>query len=520
MSFLSILPRQRTRVLPFLVALVLSATVVVAAPAQAAETGSISGRVLIKPTDGPATGAPGITLQLSTVNGGDTVVAETETTADGSFSFPDLPDQTYIVRASDAPAPYADEYYGDAWSRLNATWIRLRGEDAVLDEIILQPAAAVRGVVRDEHGDPVPGVTLYVAEPPSNQSLHFTSGPDGWFDTRDADIPALVAGSYTVGVTAAGTNASGYPYDWPTATVTVGPGATSTTALNLSVLSTVDFTVLAPDGKPLAHAPVVVYHLEGNQWQEGPAGRSATDATGQFRSASRTSKLKFLFGVPDGYTGPPAVAEYWKDAYELGDATMIDLSGPESHRQYTVQLGPAPTISAATPAISGVARAGSTLQVRPGRWSPSGLTIRHQWRANGVAVAGATAATFRVTNAQAGKRITVTTSASKTGYATASRTSAATAPVLGTLTTRRPIITGTAKKGKKLKARTKAWGPSPVRLRYQWYRNGKRISKATRSSYRLTKRDVGKRITVKVTGTRTSYATASRLSKKTAKVRK
>jgi hypothetical protein len=83
----------------------------------------------------------------------------------------------------------------------------------------------------------------------------------------------------------------------------------------------------------------------------------------------------------------------------------------------------------------------------------------------------------------------------------------------------KPIIEGTAKVGKKLKAKAGAWAPKGVKLTYQWYRSGKKITKATKATYTLGKADKGKRITVTVTGKKSGYTTAAKTSKATAKVR-
>mgnify|MGYP002079102753 CR=1 FL=1 len=77
-----------------------------------------------------------------------------------------------------------------------------------------------------------------------------------------------------------------------------------------------------------------------------------------------------------------------------------------------------------------------------------------------------------------------------------------------------PTITGTAKVGKTLKAKVTAWKPAKVTMTYQWLRDGKAISKATTSSYKLTKADAGKKISVKVTGTKSGYPSVSKTSKK------
>lgn len=62
-----------------------------------------------------------------------------------------------------------------------------------------------------------------------------------------------------------------------------------------------------------------------------------------------------------------------------------------------------------------------------------------------------------------------------------------------------PRITDTPKVGRTMKADRGLWNGSPRTYSYRWYRNGKVISKATKSSYRVTRTDVGRRLTVKVT---------------------
>lgn len=83
-----------------------------------------------------------------------------------------------------------------------------------------------------------------------------------------------------------------------------------------------------------------------------------------------------------------------------------------------------------------------------------------------------------------------------------------------------PTISGTAKIGKTLTAKAGKWKPSPVKLSYQWLRNGKKIKGATKRTYKLVTADKGKKISVKVTGKRNGYQTVSRTSKRTSAVKK
>ena len=102
---------------------------------------------------------------------------------------------------------------------------------------------------------------------------------------------------------------------------------------------------------------------------------------------------------------------------------------------------------------------------------------------------------------------------SRAGYTTASKTSAAKAVVAGTFAnTVAPKISGTAKVGYTLTAVKGSWSPTPTAYAYQWYRNGSAISGARAARYKPSTLDVGKRLSVKVTASRSGYTSNGRLS--------
>jgi len=68
-----------------------------------------------------------------------------------------------------------------------------------------------------------------------------------------------------------------------------------------------------------------------------------------------------------------------------------------------------------------------------------------------------------------------------------------------------PSISGTFKAGKKLAAHPGVWSPGATSISYQWLRNGKPISKATWSTYKLTKKDRHKKVSVKVSASAPGY---------------
>jgi hypothetical protein len=154
----------------------------------------------------------------------------------------------------------------------------------------------------------------------------------------------------------------------------------------------------------------------------------------------------------------------------------------------------------------------------PGTWGPSPVTLKYQWKANGIAITGATASTYKPAAAVIGKTLSVTVTGSKAGYATAARASALTAKVaVGTLTAPVPVISGTVRVGSVLTA-TGTWGPAPVTLKYQWKANGVAITGATAGTYTPSAAMLGKTLTVTVTGSKAGFTTVTKTSAVSAKV--
>ena len=168
------------------------------------------------------------------------------------------------------------------------------------------------------------------------------------------------------------------------------------------------------------------------------------------------------------------------------------------------------------PRIEGPAKFGTTLTAKPGAWGPEGVELAYQWWRYDEPIPGATASSYTLVAADRGARITVAVTGSAGGYANATATSVKTAKVgYGTLKAAKPTISGATKVGKKLTAKAGSWGPKGVKLTYQWYRAGKTIKKATKSTYTLVKADKGARLTVKVKGSKSGFTSVSKTSKET-----
>ncbi|MFT3861971.1 peptidoglycan-binding protein [Micropruina sp.] len=163
-------------------------------------------------------------------------------------------------------------------------------------------------------------------------------------------------------------------------------------------------------------------------------------------------------------------------------------------------------IAAATPTITGTAKVGSTLTAKPGEWTPTAVKLSYQWYAGSSAIKGATKATLLLHATEAGKKITVRVTGKASGYTSVTRASSATDAVAkGTLKPVSPTITGTRKAGRTLTVHGGNWGPGAVKLSYQWYRGDTTIKGATKAGYKLTSKDKGKKVSVRVTGRKTGY---------------
>ena len=228
-----------------------------------------------------------------------------------------------------------------------------------------------------------------------------------------------------------------------------------------------------------------------------------------------------------GATGP----SYVPTSADVGKRLQLNVVGSKTDYRTAYRFSdPSAAVTAAaltapTPTITGTAKVGQTLTAVPGTWGPAPVALATQWLRDGTAISGATGTSYQATTADAGKKLSVKVTGTKSGYTTASKTSAATAAVaeadpLTFTTTPTPTITGTAKVGQTLTAVPGTWAPAPDKLSTQWLRDGDAIDGATGTTYQATTADTGKKLSVKVTGTKSGYTTASKTSAATAAVAK
>jgi hypothetical protein len=170
-----------------------------------------------------------------------------------------------------------------------------------------------------------------------------------------------------------------------------------------------------------------------------------------------------------------------------------------------------PTIDDTTPQV------GQSLTATPGAWDPA-ATLAYEWRADGTPT-GTDAATYTVQVSDLGKALTVSVTGTRSGFQTVTKTSLATADVATAdqVSTPTPVVTGVARVGETLSANAGSWDPG-VSLGYQWSADGAPVAGATASTYAVPAGDLGRQLSVTVTGTRAGYAPVSRTSAPTSAV--
>ena len=177
----------------------------------------------------------------------------------------------------------------------------------------------------------------------------------------------------------------------------------------------------------------------------------------------------------------------------------------------TAAITPALLTSTPAPKVLGTLTVGNRLSASAGAWGPAPVTLRYQWYRSGKAITGATGSTYVLTPDDYGAWMMVAVTGSKTGYYTKARGSAATKAIAkGTITRPSvPRVSGTLSVGNTVTAVVGTWKPMPRALRYQWYRNGVAIPKATASTYKISTTDANRSLQVQVTSADAAYVTKS-----------
>lgn len=248
--------------------------------------------------------------------------------------------------------------------------------------------------------------------------------------------------------------------------------------------------------------------------------------------------------------------EFYADADSRGTADLVSIDtagsevGPvdESVDDEGVQDHLAVD---ALPAVAGQPRVGATVVADPGTWTPRGaaVTFGFQWARDLVDVPGATGRTYAITDIDRGHELSVLVTARARGYGDVQEYAFLDGQVTATpvvvppvvvmppvvlpppvdappvvvppvvvppavvalpgvtpLPTavdhgHRPTVTGAKKVGSTLRAKVASWIPVGAVVSYQWLVDNRPVTRATASSFRVTARLRGTKVSVRVVAT-------------------
>ena len=165
--------------------------------------------------------------------------------------------------------------------------------------------------------------------------------------------------------------------------------------------------------------------------------------------------------------------------------------------------------TSAPPSITG-SGAGSAARCkeRVPTWNQPGVSESYQWLRNGAVIPGQTSLTYTVTSADITKVLTLRVTGSKSGYTNTPVTSnGITGVPLPSLTTSASAaITGTGEVGSALQGTGPTWTQPGVTSAFQWLRDGSPIPAQTALTYTVTATDIGKVLSLRVTGSKSGYS--------------
>ena len=243
-------------------------------------------------------------------------------------------------------------------------------------------------------------------------------------------------------------------------------------------------------------------------------GSALSAETGQWDSGVAFSYQWFSDYIPINLATSPT---YVLTANDLGKRVFVRVTGNATGFNSVSLTSPYVLVDIGsltltpTPTLSGIAKYGSALTVVPGSWDAN-ASLSYQWFRDGVKISNATGLTYLLSIADIGRLVSVQVTGSAAGYASSTATSAPVlvAPISFVLTPL-PSLSGEARFGSSLTAVPGSWD-SNASLSYQWLRDGVAISNATGLTYLLSIADIGRLVSVQVTGSATGHASVTQIS--------
>ena len=468
--------------------------------------GSISGMVTL-----PA-GVNTLNAYVAVYDAANEWVASSGLEPEGSYEVGgNLPTGSYKVQFRTYSANVSPQWWNNASDIDSATPVNVNaGENTPNIDATLTTGGSISGAVTLPYGVRPQSISVGVYDLSRRWVATAFLAADGSYK-----VSGLASGSYRVKFDSLGaTVASQW---WENATtqrlgtpVDVISGQ-DTSNINVTLLKggSISGQVTVPEGVTPRNFYVGVYDSFGTEVRY-----AYLDATGTYTVAGLypgTYRVKF------DSLGAAIAPQWWDGAADIDSATPVQVADQQDTPNVDGFLDGRVALDSSIPTINGSLKVEGVLTVDPGAWT-SDATFMYQWLANGTAISGATGSTYKLTDSQYNKTMTVRVTGSKSGYTTTSQVSEPTEKVTaGTLKRGTPKITGDVQVNKVLKAEPGTW-TSGTKFKYQWLVDGVELEGATKSTFTLTIDNLGKKISVKVTGSKTGYVTASKTSMETVQV--
>ncbi|WP_201455999.1 beta strand repeat-containing protein, partial [Bradyrhizobium macuxiense] len=306
--------------------------------------------------------------------------------------------------------------------------------------------------------------------------------------------------------------------------------ATATNEQGLTAAATSTATSAVTDAAPTISTPTISGLAQEGQTLTASANAGQGDNPVSYQWMENTGPGGSYVNIA-GATGSTYVVKESDEGFKIEVvATATNEQGLTAAATSTATsavIDAAPTIS--TPTISGIAQEGQTLTASANAGQTDNA-VSYQWQISTdggttyTNIAGATGATYQVTEADEDDLIQVVAIATNEQGLTAAATSTATSAVLDAAPTiSTPTISGTAQEGQTLTASANAGqGDNPVSYQWQISTNGgasfTNIAGATAATYVVTEADEGGLIQVVATATNDNLVTISATSAATSAV--
>jgi hypothetical protein len=401
----------------------------------------------------------------------------------------------------DAQDPYANYWYGDAFSVDTATAVTVLGDATVTADFTPPASAKLAGEVTNAYGAPISGwVRAYVKDRGQLVALGNQSAINGTYVGKSGYSISVPAGR-EVTVRA---SSSQFTPTWlgqvpdgerdRAQSRTLSPTETRY-GNDIALPGLYGFHGELTDRNGVGVEGATVTAFSG----EVPVGEGITDRNGRYR-------LTGLGSDNDSYTVrfsvPGMATRWWRSAPTQDDAEKVWVSVGPWDVSYWVsetvtfdadhQLAPT-----SIPTVTGELSLGGRAEVTPATWNATFEERDLKWTC-GSEVIGFGETAWLDSRVIDGCQLVVTETVTRPGFGSG-RVTSASVQVPAFAASAAPRVTGTAVVGSTLHTSAPTFTVEPDYVTYQWLRNGAAISGANGATYRLTTADVGRRITVRAT---------------------